>query len=76
MPPEYAPYGDGWVKRDSPEGDWQEVAEGDVPTEDIAKHNIEAERHAQVAKGIHPDGGTPFAEIRRVSEGEAPFTAQ
>lgn len=62
---EYAQYGDGWVKRDSPDGEWVEVAESEVPTEEIEKRNEIAGRQDLVAKGIHPDGGTNFAEVIR-----------
>lgn len=72
---EYQPFGDGWVRRATGSADdWQHVERDDVPGEVVA-HFTETlpERQALVAEGIHPDGGQPFAEIRRVSEGEQPF---
>ena len=72
---EYSPFGEGWVRRDAgSEDDWEEVEQDDVPNEVIDHFGeVLPARYADIAEGIHPDGGQPFAEIRRVSEGESPF---
>ena len=72
---EYQPFGEGWVRRAAGStADWQHVERDDVPGE-VVTHFAETlpRRQALVAQGIHPDDGKPGPEIRRVSEGEAPF---
>ena len=63
---EYARFGEGWVRRsEGTADDWKECAEKDVPSAQIAGEMLLSERQAQVAQGIHPDGGVQFAKFVR-----------
>lgn len=75
MPDEFQPFGDRWVRRADASAEWVEVDEADVPEEVLTFHRTLALRRGLAALGVHPDpDGPPFAVIRKVSEGEEPFT--
>lgn len=60
---EYTRFGDGWVKRESPESEWEPVDRKDVPDNEIARAVMPDFRREQLARGEHPDGGQQFAKF-------------
>lgn len=62
---EYARFGDGYLRRDSPDAEWEQIARDDVPQEQIDAWEVLDARKGRVAQhGYDPDEPpTPFARI-------------
>lgn len=60
---EYALFGDGYVRRESVDHEWESVSREDVPDAEIARLLMPQFRREQIAQGQHPDGGVQFARF-------------